>query len=155
MFKIDKLFIQEQIERAATSERRRINFNFHKEADDTLQRMLNIMNKDTYFCPHKHINPDKREAFILLTGKVMLIEFDDEGNITDSVVLNREKESFGCEIKQRSYHTLICLENNSILYEIKDGPYDPVTDKVFAPWAPKEGDPDCHAYSKKLLDSLI
>lgn len=155
MFKIDKNLTDGLIVKASKSNRRRINFNFHKEESDTLQRMLNVMNKDTYFCPHKHINPDKREAFILLRGKIMLIEFDDLGNITESFILSRENESFGCEIKQRSYHTLICLEENTILYEVKDGPYDPLTDKIFAPWAPKEGDPDCQTFNRKLLDILI
>jgi cupin fold WbuC family metalloprotein len=155
MFKIDKIFTDELIVNASKSERRRTNFNFHNEAGDTLQRMLNIMNIDTYVCPHKHTNPDKREAFILLRGKVMAIEFDEHGNITESFILDRENESFGCEIKQRSYHTLICLEDNSVLYEVKDGPYDPHTDKVFAPWAPKEGDPDCQTFNRKLLDSLF
>ncbi len=155
MIKIDREFTNSLIEKAAHSERRRSNYNFHKDLSDTLQRMLNIMNTDTYVCPHKHINPDKREAFILLTGKVLVLEFDDSGKITDYIILDNKNGSYGCEIELKSWHTIICMEDTTILYEVKDGPYDAVTDKVFASWAPKEGDTDCLEYNKKLLKEVF
>jgi cupin fold WbuC family metalloprotein len=154
MIKIDQAFIGTLVKKAAGSERRRTNYNFHKELSDTLQRMLNVMNTDTYVCPHKHITPDKREAFILIKGKVMVLEFDEGGNISDYILLDREKHSFGCEIKLKSWHTIVCLEDNTVLYEVKDGPYDAVTDKVFAPWAPKEGDLLCLEYNQKLINEV-
>jgi len=154
MIKIDKSFTDPLIEKAAKSVRRRTNYNFHIVLEDTLQRMLNIMNIDTYVCPHKHINPDKREAFILLQGKVLVFEFDDSGRIKDYIMLDREKGSHGCEIGQRSWHTIICLENNTVLYEVKDGPYDVSTDKVFATWAPSEGDVACVQYNQSLIKKV-
>ena len=36
-------------------------------------------------------------------------------------------------------------------YEIKDGPYNPIDDKNFAPWAPKEGSEDVPEYIERLL----
>ena len=154
MIKIDRKFTETLIEKAANSERRRTNYNFHTDLSDTLQRMLNVMNTDTYVCPHKHINPDKREAFILLKGKVLVVEFDDSGNKTDFVILDNENASYGCEIELKSWHTIICLQENTVIYEVKDGPYDVATDKVFAPWAPKEGDANCLEYNRKLMVDL-
>ncbi|MBM3436837.1 MAG: cupin fold metalloprotein, WbuC family, partial [Bacteroidetes bacterium] len=55
---------------------------------------------------------------------------------------------------ERKYHTIICLEPDSVIYELKDGPYDPADDKNFAPWAPKEGEPGCEEYMTKILYSL-
>lgn len=154
MIKIDKDFISATSEKAKESDRRRMNYNFHKDASATLQRMLNAMEPDTYIQPHKHENPDKVEAFFVLTGKILLVEFDESGNITDHIILNPKTGNFGGEIPPRTWHTLISLEPGSIAYEVKDGPYDPSIDKNFALWAPAEGDPDCLEYNKMILKRL-
>ncbi len=155
MIKIDKQFTNKYIDIASSSERKRTNYNFHKELSDTLQRMLNVMNKNTYVQAHKHEMPDKREAFIILKGKVLVVEFDDVGRITDHIILNRDLENYGCEIVPGSWHTIICLENNSILYEVKDGPYIQETDKQFAVWAPDEGDDACEEYNKVIVGQIF
>ncbi len=150
MEKINALFINELLEKANDSERKRTNYNFHKIASDLLQRMMNVMMPGTYVQPHKHEKPDKREVFIILKGKAVFFEFDDSGKIIDHIILDPEKESFGVEIGARKWHNLVPLEP-SVLYEVKDGPYNPANDKQFAPWAPKEGEPGCNEYNKNLL----
>ncbi|MCF6240399.1 MAG: WbuC family cupin fold metalloprotein [Bacteroidales bacterium] len=155
MIKINQNFTNELIVKAQNSVRRRTIYNFHKELSDTLQRMLNVMNKDTYVQPHKHENPDKREAFIILKGKVLVIEFDNSGNLVDYILLSREHENYGCEIAPGTWHTIICLEDNSIIYEVKDGPYVQETDKQFADWAPEEGNKTCLDYNAKLIQNLL
>ncbi len=154
MIKIDRNFTDKLIKTAQKLPRRRINYNFHKKLSDTLQRMLNVMNKDTYVQPHKHENPDKREAFIILKGKVLVIEFDNSGNIAEYILLDRTQENYGCEIAAGTWHTIICLEDNSIIYEVKDGPYIQETDKKFAGWAPKEGDKSCKKYNEALIQKI-
>jgi cupin fold WbuC family metalloprotein len=155
MIKIDKAFTDKYVRLANISERKRINFNFHKEASDTLQRMLNVLNENTYVQPHKHENPDKREAFIILTGKVLVVEFDDTGKITEHILLCRDTGNYACEISPRTWHTIICMENNSVLYELKDGPYIQEIDKQFAAWAPTEGDDRCATYNKTIIDRIF
>ncbi|MFN8258459.1 MAG: WbuC family cupin fold metalloprotein [Bacteroidales bacterium] len=154
MFKIDDTLFKDLFERAAKLERRRLNYNFHKEQGDILQRMLNVMNSDTYIRPHKHINPDKREVFIVLKGKVLVVEFDDSGNVTEYAMLSNDSACYGCEIRLRSWHSIICLEDNSVVYEVKDGPYDPLTDKIFAPWAPEEGSKECEEFNRKIIQGF-
>jgi len=154
MIKINIDFFAPLIEKAKVSERKRTNHNFHKEFSDTLQRMLNVMNINTYVQPHKHENPDKREAFIILKGRGMVIEFDDTGKITDYISLDPLKGNHGCEIAARTWHTIICLEDNTIFYEVKDGPYNPKDDKNFATWAPIEGDENCLGYTNQLLKQI-
>ena len=154
MKKIDDYFIDKYLKIAQNSARKRTIYNFHKELSDTLQRMLNIMNKSTYIHPHKHQNPDKREAFIILKGKVLVVEFDDNGNIIDHIFLNRDMGNYGCEIASRTWHTIICMENNSVVYELKDGPYIEQTDKQFAEWAPKEGDISCQIYNAQIIKDI-
>ena len=154
MIKINETFISTTSEKAKKSSRRRQNFNFHKEDSATLQRMLNALELDTYIQPHKHENPDKVEAFFVLRGRILVVEFDDEGNITEHIVLDSRKGNYGAEIAPRTWHTIICLEPGSVAYEVKDGPYNVAVDKNFAPWAPAEGDKNCTAYITEILEKL-
>ncbi|HAG16407.1 MAG TPA: cupin fold metalloprotein, WbuC family [Bacteroidales bacterium] len=154
MIKINEAFISETSAKAKKSARSRMNFNFHKEDAATLQRMLNAMEPDTYIQPHKHENPDKVEAFFALRGRLLIVEFDDTGEITDYVVLDARTGNFGAEIAPRTWHTVISLEEGSVAYEVKDGPYDVVVDKNFAPWAPAEGDGNGKSYNLQLLKKI-
>jgi len=38
-----------------------------------------------------------------------------------------------------------------VCYEVKPGPYLQANDKEFAPWAPREGDPDAARYLEELV----
>jgi cupin fold WbuC family metalloprotein len=140
--------------KASQSPRKRMNFNYHDDAGDPMQRMLHAMQPGTYVQPHKHENPDKREAFIVLTGTFVLIEYGDTGEIINSVVLDRDIGIYGAEVPPRTWHSLIALAENSVVYEIKDGPYSPIDDKNFASWAPREGDAKCLPYLQNLIKKL-
>ncbi|MCB2219820.1 MAG: WbuC family cupin fold metalloprotein [Bacteroidetes bacterium] len=154
MIKINSELLQKLMHKARQSARGRINHNFHDGPDDPLQRMLNSMQPGTYLQPHKHESPDKREVFMALTGKFVVIQFNDDGNITDHMILDPKNNEYAVEVAARTYHTIICLEPDSIIYELKDGPYDPADDKNFAPWAPKEGEAECDGYLLSLLEQL-
>jgi cupin fold WbuC family metalloprotein len=154
MIRIDKQLLDQVSGKAKLAPRRRMNHNFHQVPEDLLNRMLNAMEPGTYVRPHKHENPDKREAFILLRGSFLIVEFDDSGNITEHVILSQQQGVYGLEIAPRTYHTLISLEEGSVIYELKDGPYIVQTDKVFAPWAPEEGSPEAKTYNAALLEKV-
>ena len=151
MIKIDTRLLDEISALGKASPRRRMNYNFHKEYSDTLQRMLNAMEPFSYIQPHKHENPDKREAFLALRGRFVVIEFDEFGNITDHTLLDPLKGNFGAEIPKCTFHTIIALDPDTVAYEVKDGPYTPNDDKNFASWAPKEGTPQTEEYLLNLL----
>jgi len=128
-----------------------MNYNFHEHYSDTLQRMLNAMEPLSYIQPHKHENPDKREVFFSLRGRILVIEFDESGNITDHTLLDPLSGNFGAEIPERTFHTIIALDPGSVAYEIKDGPFSPINDKNFASWAPIEGTLQTEEYLRNLL----
>ncbi|MDJ1468598.1 WbuC family cupin fold metalloprotein [Cytophagaceae bacterium DM2B3-1] len=151
---INQALLDQVSEKAQKSLRLRMNHNFHHTPDDLLNRMLNAMEPGTYVHPHKHENPDKREAFLILRGRLLVIAFDDMGNIIDHMELNPLKGNFGLEIPPRTYHTLITLEAGTVVYELKDGPYNVLNDKQFAPWAPAEGSAESANYMKQLLTQL-
>ena len=154
MIKINQGLIEPIVKESQDSPRKRKNFNFHPKASDSMHRMIHASNKGTYVQPHKHENPDKTEAFIILKGKVLIIEFNDLGEITDHIIMDSSTENYGVEIPPRVWHSLITLEDNSVFYEVKNGPWDPSDDKFFASWAPKEGDVEAENYMNSLLQKL-
>ena len=154
MIIINDDFIRPVTEKAKTSSRRRMNHNFHPQLDDPLQRMLNCLEPDTYIQPHKHENPDKCEVFILLKGKILVVEFDNDGHIISHALLEAGTGVYGAEIAPRVFHCIIALESGSVVYEVKNGPYSPLDDKNFAAWAPKEGEKGCVAYLECLVKQL-
>jgi len=140
MIKINNKLIKQVAREAKTAPRKRINYNFHQDYNEGIQRILNAADTQTYVRPHKHEAPDKTEIFIILKGRVLCVEFDDAGKITDHLFLDAVKGNFGVEIKPGTWHSFISLKNGSCVYEIKEGPYDPKVDKQFAPWSPAEDD---------------
>lgn len=154
MIHIDQHIIDPLIEKAREIPRRRKNYNFHPHPSERLHRMLHAMEPDTYVQPHKHENPDKIEAFLVLKGRVAAIEFNDKGEITDWMLLDPITGNYGMEVPPRTWHSLICLESGTVVYEVKDGPWDPADDKFFAPWAPAEGDPACYEYNLRILNKI-
>jgi len=151
---VSEKLLNELSEKAKNSSRKRMNHNFHDDLADPINRMLNALEPETYLQPHKHENPDKREVFVLIRGSFVVIFFDETGNPTNFVLLNREKGNYAVEIPVGAWHTVIALEAGSVFYEVKDGPYLPINDKNFASWAPKESDKGCGEYLSKLTDQF-
>ncbi|MBN1118922.1 MAG: WbuC family cupin fold metalloprotein [Bacteroidales bacterium] len=151
MKKINKPLLDSVSEQAKKTERLRMNYNFHEELSDKLQRLLNAVEPGTYVQPHKHENPDKREIFTVLKGKILVITFNDSGKITEHIVLDPLAGNYGVEIAAGVWHTLLSLESGTVVFEVKDGPYSPIDDKNFAQWAPAEGDNGCQEYIIKLF----
>jgi len=154
MIKINNDLVDGIIHEASVNDRKRKNFNFHPAAKDPMHRMIHASNPGTYVQPHKHENPDKTEAFIILKGKVLLVEFDDDGNIIDHFIMEANTANYGVEFSPRIWHMLITLQENSLFYEVKNGSWDPSDDKFFAPWSPSEGSPDCDEYLNSILKKL-
>ena len=154
MKKIEIGFVSQIVKKAGNSPRKRTNFNYHEAFSDPINRMLNAIEPGSYIQPHKHESPDKREVFLILSGRIAVIEFNNTGEIIDSVILDYQTGIFGVEIPPGVWHMVISLEQGSVVYEIKDGPYRPIDDKNFASWAPKEGDKDAPEYLDKIIQKL-
>ena len=137
---IDKQLLDKTSEQAKQSPRLRMNYNFHERLDDPVNRLLNAMEPDTYIRPHRHLNPDKDEIFLLLRGKAVVFIFDDQGNITEKVLLDPLAASYGAEIKPGIWHCLLVLEPDTVVYEVKPGPFAPLHPENMASWSPEPDD---------------
>lgn len=140
---------------ARTLPRKRTNLNFHEGEDDLIQRMLNALEPGSYIQPHRHANPPKREVFIALSGRLLVVFFGDEGRITSHTVLDQDRGVYGIEIPEGTWHTVIALESNTVVYEIKDGPYDISSDKEFAIWAPSENTSEADGYLTEIINQCM
>ncbi|MFO8000533.1 MAG: WbuC family cupin fold metalloprotein, partial [Marinilabilia sp.] len=100
---------------ARSSDRKRKNLNFHFGGDDLLQRMLNAFEPGTYVRPHKHGEPEKREVFLVLRGRLLMVFFDDEGNITDRTLLDQKQGAYGVEIPAGIWHAAVSLASGTIV----------------------------------------
>ena len=146
---IKKATIKELCAKALRSDRLRCHLNFHDSLDEDIQRLLIAMQPGTYIHPHKHPEDYKKEMLILLQGSCLCITFTTDGQVIDSVKLTPEDCPIA-EFPDQVYHTLICTSKDTVVMEVKRGPYEPLPPNCFAPWAPKEGDIKSEAYIKSL-----
>lgn len=148
---IDTQLLDATTAKAKLSPRLRMNYNFHADPNDPVNRLLNAMETGSYFPPHRHCNPDKDEIVLLLRGKVAILIFDDTGQVTEKVILEPQQGCYGAEIPAGVWHGLLVLASGSVVYEIKHGPYAPISAENVAPWAPDAADTQAtEAYMKRL-----
>ena len=123
---------------AAASPRRRKNFNLHASPDDPIQRLCNAFEPGTYVRPHRH-GIDVWELFLVLGGRAAVLIFDNEGRVTERTELQANGEIQVAELPPGVWHSLVALAPNTVLFEVKPGPYRPTGENDFAAWAPPEG----------------
>lgn len=137
--------------KAKENERLRMNHNIHSRLEDPINRLLNAMEPGTYIRPHRHVNPAKNESCIILRGSLDILIFNDEGNIIYRKTLCRENGNLGIDIPPGYWHGMIINEPETVVYEVKNGPYAPLQEDDFAPWSPQPENVD---EVKTFLDSL-
>ena len=120
---ITKDILDELTEKAKSSPRLRCNLDLRNSAEDKSQRMLNALEPGTIMPIHRH--KGSSETCACVRGHFEEYFYDADGNLTDTidmvpggVVLNIEKGQ---------WHSLKCLESGTILFEAKDGPYQPLS----------------------------
>ena len=109
--------------KAKACERLRMNYDLRTSENDQSQRMLNAMEPGTVLPIHRHTTTC--ETIVMLRGSIKEMFYDDKGNLTESVVLKAGTEPSAMNIPKGVWHNLECLETGTILFEAKDGPFEP------------------------------
>jgi cupin fold WbuC family metalloprotein len=122
---------------AAANPRKRKNYNFHRH-EEKVQRMLNVIQLFSYLQPHKHVGADNFEFFCCLRGAFGLLVFSPNGDIKETRLFSAQGDTQAIEIPGDTYHTIVALEPDSVLLEIKEGPYSPSAPKHLLPGFPDE-----------------
>ena len=133
--------------KAALVPRLRAQHEFHESLQDPIQRFLNAMEPGSYVRPHRHSGGDRWEWFQALAGVAGILTFDGQGGVLDRIDISSVGPVYGAEIPCGTWHTIVPLAPRTVLFEIKPGPYVPLTDKDFAPWAPPEGAESCPRFT--------
>lgn len=125
---------------ARLSPRLRKNYNFHHSEDEPVNRLINVMHRGTYLPVHRHSRPDRSESCIVLRGRVGVTFYDDEGNLTDSRLVGPSCNCVGYDIDAGVWHGLVVLEDDTVLFEVKQGPYASISAENIASWSPAADD---------------
>ena len=134
----------------------RQHLNVHKSYHEPCQRLFNAICMDSYIRPHRHLLDRKTECLIAVRGMMALIVFDDKGEVIETIRFGTEKfynETLGCcgvELSPETWHTVISINSESILFEVKSGPFEPALAKELAAWAPEEKSQESMMYLSKL-----
>jgi len=153
---VSRDLLQQLTESARTSPRLRKNHNLHHSDESRCHRLLNAIEPASYIRPHRHLDPEKDEAFILMSGRLGIILFSESGEVTETVVLSHQEGMLAADVPNGVYHTAVSLEPGTVFFEAKAGPYLPLAETEVAAWAPPEGDDAAVQYLDQLrllLDS--
>jgi len=139
---------------AATNPRRRKNFNLHASPNDPIQRLCNAFEPGTYVRPHRH-GADVWELFLVLGARAAALTFDDHGTVTARTELQPGGEVQAVELPPGVWHSLVSLAPNTVLFEVKPGPYRPTGENDFAAWAPREGAPGADTFVEWMARAAV
>ena len=145
--------IKEGLHQAALSERKRHAKVLHSPGDE-FNRVFNFLRSGTYMQPHLHPGEEKIEQIYLVEGRLRMFFFNDVGEISKTVILEKGGEEH-ISVPAFSWHTYAVLSDSAVTYETMMGVYDPKTWKTFASWAPVEQSAESHAYLTSLQNHVV
>lgn len=144
--------IDRTIAKARESSRRRMNYNLHSDEAEPVNRLLNAMHRGTFVPVHRHLSPALSESCVVLRGRVGVVIYDDDGRVVERHLVGRKADACGFDIEAGIWHGLVVLEDDTVLFEVKQGPYTPLTVENIAPWSPDAADKEAVAEFVKALE---
>lgn len=144
--------LEDLLSEAEISSRKRAIRLLH-EPWEHAHKIINAILPDSYMRPHKHEDPHQSETFNSLKGKAHLILFDDNGEVSERVLLEGNRI---VKVPINMWHMVVASEP-SVLYIVKgqpEGGYNEKTDKVSALWAPEEMTEEGTRYLQDLKHKL-
>lgn len=150
MITVDHHLLDQLTQAAEASPRLRMNHNFHPANESTCHRLLNAIEPGAYIRPHRHLDPEKDETFVLLRGKLGVICFTDRGTVDSTALLVAGTDQAVVTIPHGIFHTAVSLVPGTIFFEAKAGPYLPFSNAEKAAWAPEDSSSESSSYQHQL-----
>ena len=122
---LDKKLMEDLSQQAKENPRLRQAFDLRTTPNDSSQRILNAVEPGTILPIHRHRG--SIETIIVLRGKVVQHYYDDNGNKTASYELAPNSAQVGMSVPIGQWHALESLEEGSVIFECKDGAYQPLS----------------------------
>ena len=136
---IDKQLLDNLTAQAQASPRLRMNYDLRDSDQDQSQRMLNALEPGTVLPIHRHRTTS--ETVAILRGRAVQWLYDEQGTVTEKVLL--APIGAGCpvepgmtesdggvpamQVEKGQWHRLECLESGTVILEMKDGAYEPIS----------------------------
>lgn len=108
------------------------------QSEDNSQRMLNALEPGTVMPIHRHWKSS--ESICMVRGKMIMRLYDDNGNVTDEFVMTPLLNSLNdlnsstltvpmVHVEAGQWHSLEVLEKGTVVFEAKDGKYEPIPEE--------------------------
>ena len=125
--KITQAILDELTAKAKESPRLRMNLDLRDSAEDTSQRMLNAIEPGSPLPIHRHQKTS--ETMACLRGRLQVEFYDELERIcTDSFVIEPNGVNVAVSIPMGVWHTVQALESGTVILEMKNGKYEPLSD---------------------------
>ncbi len=125
--RIDKALMDTLTAQAKASPRLRMNLDLRNTSADHSQRMLNALEPGTVMPIHRHRTTS--ETVVVLRGKVQWFYYDDQGQLTETILVEANGPVCGLSVPMGQWHSLECLESGSVILECKDGEWEALTEE--------------------------
>ena len=124
--KITQALLDTLTTQAQGSPRLRMNLDLRNSVDDTSQRMLNAIEPGSVVPIHRHQHTS--ETVVCLRGRIVEEFYDElERSCTEAIVLSPNSPTVALNIPAGQWHTVRSLESGTVILEVKDGPYEPIS----------------------------
>lgn len=112
---------------AKENPRLRRNYDLRNSQEDQSQRMLNALEPGTVIPIHRH--RESSETVTIIRGAIREYFYDNNGNRIESITLRYGDTTPILVVPKGTWHTLECLEPDTIILECKDGRYQPTQEQ--------------------------
>ena len=122
---IDQQLLDGLTAQAQASPRLRMNLDLRNSAGDSSQRMLNAIEPGSEVPVHRHRGTS--ETVVVVRGRVVEEYYDEARNCVASYELCAGGPVCALNIPAGQWHTLHALESGTVILEMKDGAYEPIS----------------------------
>ena len=123
--KIDNMLLDNLTAQAKASPRLRMNLDLRNSDADSSQRMLNAIEPGSVVPVHRHQKTS--ETMVVLRGRVVEEYYSPDGSVEESVEVAACGPVCALNIPAGRWHTLRALESGTVILEMKDGAYEPIS----------------------------
>jgi cupin fold WbuC family metalloprotein len=125
--KITQAILDSLTEQAKNSHRLRINLDLRYSDSDSSQRMLNAIEPGSQLPIHRHQKTS--ETVVCLRGRLVEEFYDElERTCTEAIELSPNGPVVALNIPAGQWHTVKALESGTVILEMKNGAYEPLSD---------------------------
>lgn len=126
--KITQALLDDLTAQAKASPRLRMNYDLRNSASDASQRMLNAIEPGSPLPIHRHRKSS--ETVVCLRGRLVEEFYDELERIcTDRIELSPNGPVVALNIPAGQWHTVQALESGTVILEMKNGKYEPLSDE--------------------------